>query len=82
MRGYDVLLPCEAPKGADSKMLKWIRNQGSYVELNDPEIKNGDFSIILRNLSLSDNGTYKCYLGNEKMLQLINLIVTDSGMWS
>uniref|UniRef100_UPI003AACA193 myelin-oligodendrocyte glycoprotein-like n=1 Tax=Centroberyx gerrardi TaxID=166262 RepID=UPI003AACA193 len=30
------------------------------VELHDGEMKNGDLSLILKNVNRNDNGTYKC----------------------
>ncbi|GLD71253.1 coxsackievirus and adenovirus receptor homolog [Lates japonicus] len=33
------------------------------VELRDPEMKNGDASVILKNVNINDAGRYKCYVG-------------------
>ncbi|KAM9424204.1 myelin-oligodendrocyte glycoprotein-like isoform 3-T5 [Pholidichthys leucotaenia] len=31
------------------------------IELREPQMKNGDVSLILRNVTLGDSGTYECY---------------------
>ncbi len=58
------------------------------VELRDPEMKNGNASVILRNVTISDTGTYECLVqgssrGRGKraadIRQTINLEVTESG---
>ncbi|XP_071382026.1 butyrophilin subfamily 2 member A2-like isoform X2 [Centroberyx affinis] len=35
------------------------------VELSDREMKNGDLSLILKNVSRNDNGTYECCVATE-----------------
>ncbi|XP_050928649.1 V-set domain containing T-cell activation inhibitor 1-like [Lates calcarifer] len=32
------------------------------VELRDPEMKNGDASVILKNVNINDAGRYECYV--------------------
>uniref|UniRef100_A0A3Q1HXJ9 Uncharacterized protein n=1 Tax=Anabas testudineus TaxID=64144 RepID=A0A3Q1HXJ9_ANATE len=53
------------------------------VELKDPEMKDGDVSVILKNVNINDAGTYECYVGNGNgiltLINIINLTVTDSG---
>uniref|UniRef100_A0A3Q0QVX0 Ig-like domain-containing protein n=1 Tax=Amphilophus citrinellus TaxID=61819 RepID=A0A3Q0QVX0_AMPCI len=59
------------------------------VELTDPSVKHGDVSLILRNVSVGDTGTYKCRIitsnsssgvrVQSEFKQSINLTVTDSG---
>ncbi|XP_067437039.1 coxsackievirus and adenovirus receptor-like isoform X3 [Thunnus thynnus] len=53
------------------------------VQLRDPEMKDGHVSVILKNVTINDTGTYECRVSvNSKGLELINTInltVTDSG---
>ncbi|XP_026225202.1 coxsackievirus and adenovirus receptor homolog [Anabas testudineus] len=43
------------------------------VELKDPEMKNGDVSVILKNVNINDTGTYECYVGYGGTHDLINI---------
>ncbi|XP_038588374.1 butyrophilin subfamily 2 member A1-like isoform X2 [Micropterus salmoides] len=55
------------------------------VELRDPEMKNGDASVILKNVNINDAGTYECWIrekdssGKVDVVSSIGLTVTDSG---
>ena len=53
------------------------------VQLIDREMKDGNVSVILKNVTINDTGTYECRVSvNSKGLELmntINLTVTDSG---
>ncbi|XP_067380656.1 polymeric immunoglobulin receptor-like isoform X2 [Channa argus] len=59
------------------------------VELRDPEMKDGDFTVILKNISVDDAGTYECHVGKSNTgsskthtpehMSIIYLKVEDSG---
>ncbi|KAK2863472.1 hypothetical protein Q5P01_003005 [Channa striata] len=53
------------------------------VELMDPKMKNGKFSVIVKNVTINDSGTYECYVGikgnKPQLLNTTKLTVTDSG---
>lgn len=58
------------------------------VKLRDPEMKNGDTSVILRNANFNDTGTYECFVPNSNrgrrrraadITQTIYLLVTEPG---
>ncbi|XP_076737116.1 uncharacterized protein LOC143415660 [Maylandia zebra] len=44
------------------------------AKLKDPEMKSGDFSVILKKVTMNDTGRYECYAGyNNQKPQLINI---------
>ncbi|KAG7233194.1 hypothetical protein INR49_007354, partial [Caranx melampygus] len=52
------------------------------VELKDPEMKDGDFSVILKNVTFNDPGTYECFVGHKgsrpELISSIYLRVQDT----
>ncbi|CAI5660456.1 uncharacterized protein LOC106096980 [Oreochromis niloticus] len=36
------------------------------VKLRDPEMKNGDFSVILKEVTFNDTGRYECLVGTRR----------------
>ncbi|XP_062301225.1 uncharacterized protein LOC134006149 isoform X2 [Scomber scombrus] len=56
------------------------------VQLMDPQMKNGNVSVILKNVNINDTGTYECRVSvsNTKpdLMNIIILTVTDSGQTS
>ncbi|XP_067380753.1 ICOS ligand-like [Channa argus] len=44
------------------------------VELVDPEMKNGNVSVILKDVTINDTGTYECYVASGDRTELISNI--------
>ncbi|XP_030581187.1 uncharacterized protein LOC115777418 [Archocentrus centrarchus] len=53
------------------------------VQLRDPQMKDGDLSVIIKNLSMNDAGIYECYAGYDKedpqLMSSTNLTVEEPG---
>ncbi|XP_067426719.1 butyrophilin-like protein 2 isoform X1 [Thunnus thynnus] len=59
------------------------------VELMDPKMKNGNASVILKNITINDNGTYECHVKTKTVgwsqrdaperISTIGLKVEESG---
>lgn len=53
------------------------------VQLIDREMKDGDVSVILKNVNINDTGIYECRVSvnskKQELMTTINLKVTDSG---
>ncbi|XP_035797606.1 coxsackievirus and adenovirus receptor homolog isoform X2 [Amphiprion ocellaris] len=56
------------------------------VKLKDPEMKSRDVSVILKNVTINDTGTYECRIKTDRTIgsppELVNIIelrVKDSG---
>ncbi|XP_053199227.1 sodium channel subunit beta-3-like [Scomber japonicus] len=56
------------------------------VQLKDPQMKNGDVSVTLKNANTKDTGTYECRVSvnnnKSELKNTINLKVEDSGQTS
>ncbi|XP_068449763.1 coxsackievirus and adenovirus receptor homolog [Clinocottus analis] len=59
------------------------------VQLTDPDRKNGDVSVVLRNVTANDSGTYECKVivehnkeraNQSELVSTVQLIVTVPGM--
>uniref|UniRef100_A0A3Q1GVF5 Ig-like domain-containing protein n=1 Tax=Acanthochromis polyacanthus TaxID=80966 RepID=A0A3Q1GVF5_9TELE len=54
----------------------------NQVDLQDKEMKDGDVSLILKNVTMEDNGTFECWVhqGRKKeLISTINLEVVEPG---
>ncbi|KAL4008170.1 hypothetical protein ACER0C_002022 [Sarotherodon galilaeus] len=74
--GQDATLQCWGPRDAHITLLEWSRpeliSQGyenyqhesfkGRVQLRDSSMMDGDVSVIVRNVSISDTGTYECQI--------------------
>ncbi|CAK6984934.1 nectin-4-like isoform X1, partial [Scomber scombrus] len=53
------------------------------VQLQDPQMKDGNVSLILKNVNINDTGTYTCRVSVSntvpELINTINLTVTGSG---
>ncbi|XP_030581627.1 uncharacterized protein LOC115777781 [Archocentrus centrarchus] len=53
------------------------------VQLRDPQMKDGDLSVIIKNVSMNDAGIYECYAGYDKedpqLMRSTNLTVEEPG---
>ncbi|XP_023250101.1 stonustoxin subunit beta-like [Seriola lalandi dorsalis] len=53
------------------------------VELTDPQVKDGDVSVILKSVTINDAGRYECQVGKKgsrpQVINTITLKVVDSG---
>ncbi|KAK2899448.1 hypothetical protein Q8A73_012577 [Channa argus] len=81
--GEDIVLQCQAPRGAAIGLIQWTRpdlksgdvffyrdgnSHDNYqhasfrgrVKLRDPQMKDGDVSVILQNVTINDAGRYDC----------------------
>ncbi|XP_054863398.1 putative butyrophilin subfamily 2 member A3 [Amphiprion ocellaris] len=47
------------------------------VDLQDKEMKDGDFSLILRNVTMEDNGTYECRVFEKGKIDPISNIILE-----
>ncbi|XP_067380756.1 programmed cell death 1 ligand 1-like [Channa argus] len=60
----------------DKKLYKQYQHESfqDRVELKDPNMKNRDASVILKNININDAGTYECYVGEGGRFKLINRV--------
>uniref|UniRef100_A0A3P9B2B4 Ig-like domain-containing protein n=1 Tax=Maylandia zebra TaxID=106582 RepID=A0A3P9B2B4_9CICH len=95
-----TLLEWSRPELSSQGYVFFFQDQRSYenyqhesfkgrVQLRDSSMKDGDVTVILRNVSISDTGTYDCQIttsstrNGERVVKefqhSINLTVTESG---
>uniref|UniRef100_A0A3Q0R754 Ig-like domain-containing protein n=1 Tax=Amphilophus citrinellus TaxID=61819 RepID=A0A3Q0R754_AMPCI len=95
--GSIILLEWSRPELKSDSYVFFFRNNRPYekyqhesfkgrVELRDPSMKDGDVSVIVRNVSIRDTGTYDCEITTRDKESVtseskysVNLTVTDSG---
>ncbi|KAK2863457.1 hypothetical protein Q5P01_002990 [Channa striata] len=92
--GAIELLEWTKPELKSEDYVFYFREERSYekyqhplfrgrVELRDPQMKEGDASVILKNVNISDTGTYECYVGTKgnrpELISRVQLQVKDSG---
>ncbi|KAI4790093.1 hypothetical protein KUCAC02_034836 [Chaenocephalus aceratus] len=71
----------------DNRLIESIQDPRyrGRVQLKDPEMKNGDASVLLKNVDIEDTGTYKCWvttLSNDLLMrELVHsvLLVVSEG---
>ncbi|KAK2899413.1 hypothetical protein Q8A73_012542 [Channa argus] len=101
--GDVVMLSWIRPDLRSEGFVFFVREKRSYekyqlpsfhgrVELRDPEMKDGDFTVILKNVSVDDAGTYECHVGKSNTgsskthtpehMSIVYLKVEDSGEFS
>ncbi|XP_026224910.1 V-set domain-containing T-cell activation inhibitor 1-like isoform X2 [Anabas testudineus] len=53
------------------------------VELKDKKMKDGDVSVVLKNININDTGRYECHVGitgsSRKVINTINMTVVEPG---
>uniref|UniRef100_A0AAZ1WWR2 Ig-like domain-containing protein n=1 Tax=Oreochromis aureus TaxID=47969 RepID=A0AAZ1WWR2_OREAU len=83
--GQDVTLTCRAPNN-NIRGVQWRRDdlKADYnrVDLQNRQMKDGDVSLILKNVTIDDAGTYKCHIfiretGCWQLINSISLRVID-----
>uniref|UniRef100_A0A3Q0R742 Ig-like domain-containing protein n=1 Tax=Amphilophus citrinellus TaxID=61819 RepID=A0A3Q0R742_AMPCI len=95
--GSIILLEWSRPELQSEGYVFFFRNNRPYekyqhesfkgrVELRDPNMKDGDVSVIVRNVTIRDTGTYECEITTRDKESVtseskhsVNLTVTDSG---
>ncbi|KAK2863456.1 hypothetical protein Q5P01_002989 [Channa striata] len=91
--GAIELLEWSKPDLGSEDYVFYFRDERSYekyqhllfhgrVELRDPQMKDGDVCVILKNVSISDTGIYEChvgYRGRSWLITTVTLSVKDSG---
>uniref|UniRef100_A0A669CWF8 Ig-like domain-containing protein n=1 Tax=Oreochromis niloticus TaxID=8128 RepID=A0A669CWF8_ORENI len=91
---FIAVLEWRRPEFESNKYVFFFRNGRSYendqhesfkgrVELKEPTMKDGDISVTLKNLSISDAGTYQCRIlfskSTDELKCFIKLNITASG---
>ncbi|XP_029947916.1 junctional adhesion molecule-like isoform X2 [Salarias fasciatus] len=54
-----------------------LRRFQGRVELQDPKLENGNFSLILKNVTDSDDGTYECEIILKTTPEFISLTIVS-----
>ncbi|XP_039463378.1 butyrophilin-like protein 3 isoform X1 [Oreochromis aureus] len=90
-----AVLEWRRPEFESNEYVFFFRNGRAYenyqhesfkgrVELREPSMKDGDVSVTLKNLSVSDAGTYQCWIlfskSTDELKCLFKLNITASGV--
>ncbi|XP_036072702.1 uncharacterized protein LOC112139928 isoform X2 [Oryzias melastigma] len=79
--GRDVLLPCRLDSENRKTMTKvMLETFIQRVSLNPDGLKRGDVTLKIRNVTLQDEGMYRCYIHELDHRETVHLVVEPNGV--
>ncbi|XP_038588392.1 coxsackievirus and adenovirus receptor homolog isoform X2 [Micropterus salmoides] len=75
---------CSVSRDGSSNENNQHESYRGRVELRDPEMKDGDASVILKNVNINDAGTYECQIreknekGKAELVTIVNMTVSET----